>query len=416
MMNRLYWSMSTLGIIAFVWWSFFAKIPSKKEDILYPEAHFLEDVSKIYSDIAKSALNRGDLSKAIKSFQETIAMRPTWLEGYDRLGITYELNNQPQEALRVYAHALAIDSNFIDYRQQAKNRAKLSPQVHPSLPNKSVEWTGQDLTNKKIFVFAEKTPAETLMFCRFLPLLRTKAAKIYFKPQEALVSLIKQAKLGVIVCNNYSKLTELDVDFHVSLLSLLHYLSPTLEQLNPHMAYIKSNPEKVAFMRKTFFNTPEMKIGIAWNNSPYGGSTQTSAVTPAFFTKIAQICGVKLYSFQKTPAISTSNILSAAKIIDLSGQIQDYSDMAAVIENLDLLITADTDIATLAGTLNKKTWLLSSSTSDWRWLGHWEKTKTVWFDHFKRINHSPTKDWQPTLTLLDKKIEKLLAKKRKTCA
>jgi tetratricopeptide (TPR) repeat protein len=413
MMNRFYWSISVLGVVAFVWWSFFAKVSTKQENVLYPEEHFLEDVSKIYSDIGTAALGRGDLSKAIKSYQETVAMRPTWLEGYDRLGTTYELNNQPQEALRVYAHAMSINPDFIDYRQQAGNKAKLPARTIPALPSKSVEWTGQDLTDKKIFVFAEKTAAETLMFCRFLPLLRSKAAKVYFKPQEPLVSLVKQAKLGVIVCNNYTNLADLEVDFHISLLSLLHYLSPTLEQINSHTAYLKSNAEKVVNLRKAFFNTNEVKIGIAWHNVPYKTIVKNVDVTPAFFAPLSQIPGVKLYSLQKITTAANMNVVLNAKITDLSEQLPDFSDIAAAIENLDLLITADTTLAALAGGLNKKTWLLTPSVSDWRWFGYWEKNKTVWFDHFKKIPQSSGKDWQPTLGLLNRKIENFLTKRQK---
>lgn len=409
MMNKFQWSMLILGVASFTWWSFFADIKKTSHDTdLYPQEHFLEDVSKIYSDIGGAALNRGDFSKAIHSYQETIAMRPTWLEGYDRLGTTYELNNQPDEALKIYAQAMAINPDFLDYRLYAGSKQPIrSIAAHPS---KGIEWMGQDLKDKKIFVYAEKGFAETIIFSRFLPLLKEKAAKVYFKPQEALLPLIRTAGFGIALCNNQTNLVELDVDFYTSLLSLQHYLGVAREQLNNHAPYLKTNTEKVALLRKTLFSGLELKVGIAWQAQVIKPGTKNNNVPLQLLAPLSHLPGMKMYLLQRgiTPALPTD-----AKFIQLGENVKEFNDLAAAIENLDLVITADSTFAALAGALNKKTWFLTPTNNDWRWLSHWDKNRTVWFDHFKKIQYASNKNWQPTIDVVEGKLKRFIAKRRK---
>ena len=411
MMNRFHWSMISIGVIAFVWWSFFANI-TPEEGAVYPKEHYLEDISKIYSDLGHAALKRGDLTQAIKSYQETVAMRPTWLEGYDRLGTTYELNNQPEEAIKIYAQAMAINPTFLDYRQYASNPAKLPTRPLHAKPSKSVEWTGQDLTDKKIFVYAERNLSDTIMFCRFLPLLRSKAAQVYFKPQEPLIHLIRQAKLGATLCNNQTNLTELDVDFHASLLSLQHYLNQELEQLNPHAAYLKTSPERKASLHKAFFNNTDVKVGIAWHNDPYKPGSKNIDILPSFFMPLCHIPGIKVYVLQKSSPTVNLKLASEGKVVDLSEELTSFTDTAAAIENLDVLISSDATQAALAGGLYKNTWFLTPTINDWRWLDHWEKSNTVWFDNFKKIHQAPNKNWQPAFNIIAEKLQEMVVARR----
>lgn len=410
MMNRFHWSMLIFGVVAFTWWSFFANIKKTSHDTdVYSEEHFLEDVSRIYCDIGSAALKRGDFSKAIRSYHETIAMCPTWLEGYDRLGITYELNNQPDEAIKVYAHAMTINPDFLDFRLHVGGKQPVRTLIaHPS---NGVEWSGQDLKDKKIFVYAEKGFAETIIFCRFLTHLKEKAAKVYFKPQEALLPLIRGAGLGVALCNNQTNLVELDVDYYISLLSLQHYLNLPREQLNSHHAYLKSNGEKASLMRKTLFSGNDIKVGIAWQPSTIKPATKDFSIPLSLFAPLGTVPGVKIYLLQRD---SNATRLPDAKFINISDELKDFVDTAAAIENLDMLITSDATLAALAGALNKKTWFLTPMHNDWCWLGYWDKKHTVWFDHFSKIQQAPNKNWQPTMYLVAEKLQRFVAKRKKS--
>lgn len=398
MMNRFHWSLVALGVIAFIWWSFFAGVKDALQLAnLYPEQDFLEDVSKIYCDLGSAAFKRGDFGKAIHSYQEATAMRPTWLEGYDRLGTAYELNNQPEEALKVYAHAMAINPDFFDYRTHAQ--AKQSVRTITATPRRSIEWTGQSLTEKKIFVYTEKGFAETLIFCRFLPQLKEKAAKVYFKPQAPLFKLIRQAKLGVTLCDNQTNLLDLDVDYHTSILSLLHYLAPTFEQLNAHKPYLHTNQEQVTLFHKTILNGHHYKIGIAWQPPIIRPGMKNRGVPLNFFTSLCDIANTKIYLLQKSAALDATS-----KFVNISDAIKNITDLAAVIENLDLVITADTTFASLAGALGKQTWFLTPQNADWIWLNHWDKTNSIWFDNFTKIQGSPDKNWLPVFELMVQKL------------
>lgn len=404
MMNRLNWSLLALGVIVFIWWSFFAGVKDALQmATLYPEQDFLEDISKIYCDLGSAAFKRGDFSKAIHSYQEATATRPTWLEGYDRLGTAYELNNQPDQALKTYAHATAINADFFDYRTHGQGKQQVRPVA--AIPKRSTEWTGQDLTEKSIFVFAEKGFTETLIFCRFLPLLKNKAAKVYFKPQTPLFKLMKQAKFGVTLCDNQTNLLDLEVDFHTSILSLLHYLSPTFDQLNTHKPYLLTNPEQVSTLRKTIFSGNHYKVGIAWQPPIIRPGMKNSGIPLSMFTILCDVPNTKIYLLQKAPLDPTS------KFISISETVKNISDLAAAIDNLDLVITADTAFASLAGALGKETWLLTSQNADWVWLNYWDKTGSIWFDNFTKFQASPEKNWLPIIESMSNRLKDLVKNK-----
>lgn len=407
-MNRFHWSLISLGLLAFMWWTFFAKIVDSDEGDSYPKEHYLEDISKIYCDMGTAALKRGDFTKAIKSYQETVAMRPAWLEGYDHLGIAYELNNQPELAVKTYAQATSINPQFIDYRLYGN---KLPTRPIPLKPLRSIEWTGENLSGKKIFVYAEKDLSTTLMFCRLLPVLRTHATHVYFKPQESLIPLIKAAKFGVVLCNNQTNITELDVDYHTSLLSLQHYLGLSIEDLNAHDAYLKINKEKVAAFHKNFFNNSDIKVGIAWNPEHYMPGVKNNNFSPSLFVPLSTIPGVRLYILQKSANNAHLILESKSKITDLSEELKDMTDQAVAIENLDLLISADATLATLAGALHKQTWFLIPIVNDWRWLDYWNKNTSIWFDNFKKVHQASGKNWQPAFNTAFSKLQELVSNK-----
>jgi tetratricopeptide (TPR) repeat protein len=410
-MNRYHWTLIGIGVIAFAWWTFFAGVSDRSaENDVYSQDLFLEDMGKIYTDIGHAAARRGDLTKAIKLYQETVAMRPTWLEAYDRLGIAYELNNQPLQAVQLYAQAMTINSDFIEYRQQLRRRTKQQPRTTLANFVRGVEWAGQDLTDKKILVYAEKGLSETLMFCRFLPLLCSKAAKVYFKPQDALVGLMRNAKFGVTLCNTQTNLMELDIDYYVSLLSVQHYLNLPLEQLNMHAAYLTAPQDAVTQLRKSVFNTPLLKVGIAWDSNVYVPGVKDGLVTPQFFDFLTAVPGIKLYALQKSRSQAHASLTPHGKINDISAELPTLAETAAAIENLDVFITGDMTLATLAGALHKKTWFLIPSINDWRWLSHWDKNHTIWFDHFRKINQPQSKDWQAEQALIAAKVNELIIK------
>lgn len=403
-MNRLNWSLLALGVIVFIWWSFFAGVKDALQmATVYPEQEFLEDISKIYCDLGSAAFKRGDFSKAIHSYQEATATRPTWLEGYDRLGTAYELNNQPDEALKTYAHATAINADFFDYRTHAQTKQQVRPVA--ATPRRSTEWTGQNLAEKSIFVFAEKGFTETFIFCRFLPLLKNKAAKVYFKPQAALFKLMKQAKFGVTLCDNQTNLLDLDVDFHASILSLLHYLSPTFHQLNTHKPYLLTNPEQVSTLQKTVFNTKDYKVGIAWQPPIIRPGMKNKGIPLSMFNILCDVPNTKIYLLQKAPITPTT------KFININEVLKNINDLAAAIDNLDLVITADTSFASLAGALGKETWLLTPQNADWIWLNHWDKTGSIWFDNFTKFQISPEKNLLPVIESMCNRLRDLAKNK-----
>ncbi len=397
--GKILLSVLGLAIFAIAIGVFCTKKQGTREDSLYPLEQFWEDASKIYSDIADFALKRGNFEKAIKSFQEIVTTRPAWLTGYDRLGITYELNNQPNEALAIYAQAMAVNPTFTEYRLAPAHRIKPIDRTFLAKLAGSTAWTGQDLTGKKIFVFAEQSFSDTIMFSRFLKKLSTKAGKVYFKPQDPLLSLMKNSFPEVALCSNATDLSTLIVDFHVPLLSLPHYLGISLDDLNTDSAYLKARREKIETFSKEI-SGPGLKVGLAWQGDKNYINDKNRSIALERLYPILRTRGVKFYSLQKGFGTEQLEKLpSGVTIVNLAEKCNDFSDTAAAIENLDVVISIDSAVAHLSGALNKPTLLLTPTTTDWRWLGFWEKNSSAWYGSFKKVRQQDDKKWNKTIIM-----------------
>ena len=211
------------------------------------------------------------------------------------------------------------------------------------------------------------------------------------------------------MCNNQTNLEEINADFEASLLTIQHYLNVPLKEINRHKAYLKIHPDKIETLNKFSFDTTDLKVGIAWQNQTYKADINTIKITPSFFAPLCHIPGVKIYLLQTNTAKNQVTLLNEDNVVDMSGELKNFRDIAAAISNLDVLITADTTYACLAGALDKKTWYLIPSLNDWRWFNYWDKNNTIWFDDFKKIHQAPNKSWQQALSIIKSKILKLLA-------
>ena len=127
---------------------------------------------------------------------------------------------------------------------------------------------------------------------------------------------------------------------------------------------------------------------------------------------LCHIPGIKVYVLQKSSPTVNLKLASEGKVVDLSEELTSFTDTAAAIENLDVLISSDATQAALAGGLYKNTWFLTPTINDWRWLDHWEKNNTVWFDHFKKIHQAPNKNWQPAFNIIAEKLQEMVVARR----
>ncbi|MFH1832237.1 MAG: hypothetical protein ABH827_05570 [bacterium] len=398
-----------IGASLLVWFVFFPNNEEPTPAITYTIEHFNEDGCEIYREIADLAAKRSDYPKALEFYNKSLEYKPDNLTTYDRMGITHEQSNNLNAALKTYFKALSISSNFKEerFRKDIEIKQEFNANLGISLKD-STAWTGvQPLKDKTILVYTEKGLGDTLQFCRFLPQLVGRGAKVLFKPQNSLVALLKQSPLGVTIIDSSSNAQEYQnthIDYYVSLLQLPYFLDICLQDCIAHKKYLTVQTQHIQNFKKLFTQNT-FNIGITWQGDPTHINDKNRSLQLAHFYNLCRIPGIQVYSLQKFAGHEQlKNVPDDISIIDLDEHINDFADTAAIIENLDLVISVDTAIAHLAGALEKQVFLLTPYISDWRWLDHYAQEQQVWYKNVKKIKQDKPRSWLPVFNKLNKLV------------
>ena len=309
-------------------------------------------------------------------FRQTLIHAPASLETQLNLGYVLGEQGRSQEALRCYdsvlvafpscaearynraAHLLRAGdfrAGFTDYEARFAAMKSVDLRVY-SQPR----WDGSPLTGRSILVYCEQGLGDALQFSRYVSLLAEQGAKVILEVQRPLVSLMASIK-GVerVVAKSD---TPPSTDFHIPLLSLPHIFGTTLETIPASVPYITPSETLVADWRKRIEAGPghlarRARLGQA-RNCPY----PNRSCPPEYLAPLFAVNGIRFYSLQ----IGERDRLPlppelAEQVIDLTGGIENFAD-AALIANLDLVITIDTAVAHLAGA----TWKTGLGTSSCR--------------------------------------------------
>jgi tetratricopeptide (TPR) repeat protein len=236
-------------------------------------------------------------------------------------------------------------------------------------------WDGtQPLSDKTLLVHAEQGLGDTLQFCRYLPSLAARGATVVFEVMPALKALMTTLSGGIRVMARGEPVPP--IDYHCPLLSLPLAFDTDLATIPAEGPYLAADPERVAHWAPRVASLPGLKVGIAWQGNPgverfiwaRGRSIPLAALAP-----VAQLPGVSLVSLQKgAGAEQLQQAPFRHRVLDLGPEFDAgpnaFLDAAAVMSSLDLVLSSDTSILHLAGSLGRPVWALLHASPDFRWL------------------------------------------------
>jgi tetratricopeptide (TPR) repeat protein len=242
-----------------------------------------------------------------------------------------------------------------------------SKYVKPVVPGVA-EWKGESLDGRTLLLVGEQGHGDQIQFARYATALAGMGAIVDMWVPEAIVELVRSVK-GVR--NVFSTGSSLGYDFWAPTMSVAHHLSKTLPEPLADVPYMSVSSERVGTWpgRVSRLARKRRKIGIVWAGSPTFGNDQFRSMPLSAFAPLADIPKTAWFSLQKGPAREQ---LTAGeppmKLYDLTDKLQSFADTAALIEQLDLVITVDTAVAHVAGAIGKPVWLLLPANWDWRWM------------------------------------------------
>jgi len=251
-------------------------------------------------------------------------------------------------------------------------------------------WRGVNLKGKTLYVYYEKQGlsgyGDTIMFSRYLTELdKYEPEKVIFRVQAELVDLLK----GMMP--EYVEVTSEDCaeyDAHCPLLSLLFVLNARAKTIPLAEGYIKAD-EAVTADFASKMETPKTKVGLVFQTNREHPKHEERSIPQDAFTPLYGNDTLQLFYISKEEPDQPLH----DSVIDMRDEIKDFSDTAAVISNLDIVVTADTSVAHLAGAMGKKTVLLLNHLHDWRWFSAKTGKVSEWYSNVTFYIKEKSSEW-----------------------
>jgi Flp pilus assembly protein TadD len=272
------------------------------------------------------------------------------------------------------------------------------PELGPSPHERTRSlWLGDgDVSGKTILLWSEQGQGDTIQFGRYAPLLVERGARVILLVKPSLLSLMKTLAGPVEVLAAGEELPAYDLQ--CPLMSLPHAFRTTLDTIPNRVPYLAPDAAKAARWMQRLLALPGRRVGLVWfGGSPLGmsainnGDPQRS-IPFSLMAPLAGVAGVSFVSLQLgTPALGTAPTPTGLKLHDWTAEIQDFSDTAALVDGLDLVISVDTSTAHLAGALGKPIWLMNRFDTCWRWM--LDRDDSPWYPTLRQFRQPRPGDW-----------------------
>jgi hypothetical protein len=375
--------------------------------------------AEAYCNIGIIFQNRGHLDQATNFYQKAIESNPHMATAFNNMGTAFQDKGQLDEAMTFYQRALQIDSNdavahfhvallllltgdfkkgWQEYEWRWRTKDFGARNFEQPL------WDGSDITGRTILLYSEQGIGDTIQFIRYAPLVVQRGARVIVECRKELKSLLQNVE-GVNTIAAYGEQLP-EFDLQCPLLSLPMVFDTTLETIPTEIPYIKVNASSIQKWKENVYNDrSKLKVGLVWAGAAGYKKDSKRSFSLEIFSPLAHFTDITFYSLQKGQSEEQAkNPPDGMRLIDYMDEINDFSDTAALIKNLDLVISVDTAVAHLAGAVGKPVWTLLPFVPDWRWMLHREDSP--WYPTMKLFRQPSLGDWG---SVIERVKEELIA-------
>jgi tetratricopeptide (TPR) repeat protein len=398
-------------------------------------------------NFATALRGAGRLDEAIATLRGAVAVKPDFAEAWSQLGIALREAEMPEEAMAALGRACDLapgdanhwiqlagacwDAAQID---QALRAQRLAATLRPDDPDvnctlgqllllagdhveglrrlewrwkrkslpwprrrfSQLMWDGGDLAGRTIYLNAEQSIGDTIQFARFIPLVAGRNGKIIVECQPSLRRLF-QGSFGQVQRWFCPGDAPGDFDVYCPMMSLPLVLGVWPQSAGGEKPHLHADAASVQIWRQKLARcTGTMKVGLAWAGSPSQWQDRRRSMHLRQLRPLAEITGVQFFSLQKGwSAAQAGDPDVGITLVDFGPELGDFADTAALISELDLIITVDTAVAHLAGALGKPVWTLLPLVPHWRWT--LKGGETLWYPSMRLFRQTTRGDWDEVI-------------------
>jgi hypothetical protein len=369
-------------------------------DLITDPAQLIEEGNRLRGE------NRPD--QALKCYMLAMCHDPDSAAAFNNYGNVLRECGQPRRGIPFLEHAAILDPSNVtakfnlavsylimgDYargwpayeaRWQYEHLAGTEPQ------HQQPRWRGEDLRDKTILVVGEQGHGDNIQFCRFLFNLHAAGAKILFQVTDGMIPLLANAS----IINWVGRYTDQppDFDYWIPIMSIPGILGITLDNLPTQVQYITAQETQVKEWLKKLGPKKRMRVGFSWSGRRDAWLNQHKGVP--FETMLELVRNNPEYEWINLQVDATdeeSQALAEVGVTMYPGTIASFADTAALMMCLDVVISVDTAITHLAGSLGRPTWLmLQWFATDWRWM--LDRDSSPWYSTVRLFRQPAMGDW-----------------------
>ncbi len=380
------------------------------------EAHF---------NLAAALHDSGRLEEAIEGYRQALALAPDDPEIHSNLGVALQGLNRAPEALAAFEQAIALRPDFAEAHANRGMALLLTGRFEEGWreyawrfsaaqrwdPRRLAQpqWRGEAFPGRTLLVHTEQGIGDVIQFVRCLPAVRAKGGRVLLACEPVLRPLLADIPgVDELVDAPAGRPAGVEFDLHIALLDVPGALGTTLATIPAQVPYLTADPGRCEAWRGRL-PVDTYTVGLCWAGHPRHGNDRNRSMALAMFAPLADIVGVRFYSLQKGPAAQQISTSPARLLLDdYTNELNDFADTAALLSELDLILSVDTAVAHLAGALAKPVWTLLPYAPDWRWL--LEREDSPWYPTMRLFRQPQIGDWQSVMDRVAGELRTVVAR------
>ena len=376
------------------------------------------DNAQARSNLAGMLFDGGLLDEAAHQGEQAVRINPALTEGWYNLGNIRREAGRIDDALGCYERTLELNPNHAkahwnsalllllkgdfdrgwkEYEWRWKNPDLATPDVDFPQPL----WEGENVGGKVIFLYAEQGHGDAIQFIRFTMNASARGARIVLGCDTALERLFSTVYGIEKIVTPRTAIPP--IEYHRSLMSLPGLFGITPDTIPAAIPYLEADPALAGAWAPRIGRAPGLKVGLMWRGNPDQERDRYRSLALPTLGPLLEVPGVSFFALQKEPA--PEDLPYPDRLIDLGPELEDYAVTAAVIANLDLVISVCTSGAHLAGTMGRPLWVMLSHLPDWRWL--LDRDDCPWYPTARLFRQDNPGDWDGMVARLAGELKAL---------
>jgi Flp pilus assembly protein TadD len=382
-------------------------------------------IASWYAHLSSMCRSTYRMEEAVTAGQESIRLDPNNADHLVNMSLVFVDVDDRERAIACLLRALGLKHDHADghlamaqillsrrdfqpgwAEYEWRNLTEAGKATMPGMT--SAHWNGMHIPAGRLLLVGDQGYGDTIQFARYIAMAAERVQDVILGCSAEMGPLLAKIPGVAQYCHRWNDVPGHAV--HCRLSSLPYVFNTTPDTIPAQVPYLKADPARIEFWRQRLDATlPKglKRIGLAWTGRPTHPNDRRRSVRLARLLPLADAGPAAFVSLQKPmPAADLEAMKSFNGMTDLSADLTDFGETAALMENLDLVITVDTSMGHLAGALAKPAWVMIPKAADWRWM--LDREDTPWYPTLRLFRQAKPGDWDPVLARLRAELSREL--------